>query len=168
MDKLIVQKHSLQHDLYLANNQITEFKGLKTLISLKKLELGYNQITEIKGLNTLVNLQKLWLPNNRITEVKGLETLTNLQELWLNNNQITDIDYMCIPNSLIILYCADKYYDLALMRRFKSTCIKIRKEIIKIIFVEKCRAFLQKCRDLHPNSDYVTNILKPRFEELKN
>jgi len=79
-------------------------------------------------------------------------------------NPIINIDYMCIPNSLDNLFY-NMNYDII---QVKNTCIKIRKEIIKIIFVEKCRTFLQKCRDLHPDSDYVAKVLKPRFEELKN
>jgi hypothetical protein len=51
------------------------------------LNLSGNQLTEIKGLETLVNLQGLWLYNNRLTEIKGLKSvITSLKELHINNN----------------------------------------------------------------------------------
>jgi internalin A len=77
--------------LDLSVNQLTEIKGLETLVNLQKLNLSYNQLTEIKGLETLVNLQELNLFTNELTEIKGLDTLVKLQKLNLSRNQLTEI-----------------------------------------------------------------------------
>jgi len=176
------------YELYLSDNRITEIKGLDTLVNLEILNLRNNWITEIKGLDTLVKLQNLNIYNNRINEIKGLEMLVNLRKLNLSNNPITEIkglttlikldyillqdvkvasiDYMFIPDSVnFILY--NQKDNIGEIRRIKQIYIKVKLEVVKIIFVKKCRTFLQKCRNLHPDSDYVNNVLKPRFEELK-
>ena len=78
--------------LRLANNKITEIKGLDRLVNLVDLDLGGNEITEIKGLDNLVNLRILGLGHNRITDVRPLVKLTSLETIFLIENPITDIE----------------------------------------------------------------------------
>jgi hypothetical protein len=77
--------------LNLSCNELTEIKGLETLVNLQSLDLCRNELTGIKGLEALVNLLELWLSGNELTEIKGLETLVKLQSLNLFNTRLTEI-----------------------------------------------------------------------------
>ncbi|MBA7707002.1 hypothetical protein ES703_115863 [subsurface metagenome] len=57
----------------------------KIIFCPEYLFLSKNQITEIKGLDTLIALKLLILSGNQITEIKGLENLTSLKELQLSS-----------------------------------------------------------------------------------
>ena len=73
--------------LSLANNALTNTKGLEKLTQLKFLHLGNNQLTDVKGLEKLTQLKTLYLSNNQLTEVpKGLEKLMNLTGLDIRYN----------------------------------------------------------------------------------
>jgi protein phosphatase 1 regulatory subunit 7 len=73
--------------LELSNNQLTEIKGLETLVNLQQLYLYENRLTEIKGLDTLVKLQTLWLYDNQLSEIKGINSIiASLEGLRINNN----------------------------------------------------------------------------------
>ena len=50
------------------------------------LDLADNQLTNVKGLEKLTHLERLWLDGNKLTDVKGLEKLTQLRELRLGDN----------------------------------------------------------------------------------
>jgi len=175
-------------ELYLASNLITEINGLETLTKLEMLNLSFNQITEIKGLETLANLQYLNLYNNRITEIKGLETLTNLEYLCLSFNQITEIkgletlaklqhldfsinkiieiNYICIPDSLqIIIYKKPNIFTMIKIMSMKQICIKINQKI-KLYWAIAQLVRIHRKNKYNPNSNYVKNILKPRFNSL--
>jgi protein phosphatase 1 regulatory subunit 7 len=62
-------------ELYLANNKLKEIKGLSSLATLKKLDLGANRIRVMdpNELGGLVNLEELWIGKNKIEEINGLE-----------------------------------------------------------------------------------------------
>ena len=73
---------------------MTLISGLSKLSNLVELQLAENQLTEIKGLenlvikmkyhlNSQVNLEVLELSYNKITSLKGIENLTKLKELWV-------------------------------------------------------------------------------------
>lgn len=152
--------------LNLSNNQITEIKGLEKLIRLTSLDLSDNQITEIKGLENLTKLKYLNLSNNPIIEIKGLNNLTNLSTIIFQDVNIKFIDYMSIPDSdAFILYNQKNNYNRLL--RVKKLCLKVRKEIVKIIMIQKSKELLERIHKYKPDSDYVNNIIKPRFEEMK-
>jgi hypothetical protein len=74
---------------HISKNQISEIKGLETLVNLQTLRLRENQISEMKGLETLVNLYKLWLQRNKIRNTMiGIKTLVNLWEIHVFGQSI--------------------------------------------------------------------------------
>ena len=66
-------------NLDLADNQISEIKGLEELTRLTDLDLQNNQITEIKGLGTLEVLARIFLRNNPVLESSELFKELNIQ-----------------------------------------------------------------------------------------
>ncbi|WP_373496710.1 COR domain-containing protein [Aquiflexum sp.] len=90
--------------LNLANNNLTEIKGLDALTQLTALSFEHNQITEIKGLEAFIELTWLTFENNRITEIKGLDALSQLTHLNLANNRITELKGLDALSQLTDLY----------------------------------------------------------------
>ena len=95
--------------LNLANNLISKFTGLSTLVELTELNLRNNMIEEIHGMRHLTKLKKLDLSNNFIQRIRGLEDLKHalkLTELNFVGNPIftkQEYDLFCIqscPNLL--------------------------------------------------------------------
>lgn len=68
--------------------KIPDIEGLKSLKTLKYLNLSGNKISEIEDLENLTSLEFLILSSNKISELKGLERLANLRELSLDYNPI--------------------------------------------------------------------------------
>lgn len=152
--------------LNLSGNRIIEITGLDNLIKLEILDLSYNNITEIKGLDNLINLRKFNISVCRIQELNGLSKLKNLAVVLNDDVRIKNINYMSIPDSICYLKngfgdSSDKYL------RIKKLCKKVRKKIVKIIFTQKFRELLERIHKYKPDSNYVNNIIKPRFEEMK-
>merc|ERR1712071_556505 len=109
-------------ELYLAQNKITEIKGLKNLTKLRKLDLGANRIRKMdeEELSSLVNLEDLYLSHNnignrgasqptglalkfeklttldlsrnRIANTKPFVHFESLEDLWLSGNKISTFD----------------------------------------------------------------------------
>ena len=71
---------------------ISEIKGLETLVNLEELTIKRTSISEIKGLETLVNLKELFIGYNPIETLKGLDNLVNLKILYLRNCRIREIE----------------------------------------------------------------------------
>ena len=177
--------------LDLSDNQITEIKGLNNLVKLKKLNLSDNQITEmggfdnlvkleildlsyninltkIKGLDNLINLRKLNISVCQIQELNGLSKLKNLAVILNDDVGIKNINYLSIPDS--ICYITNGGFKIDYSDRFlriKKLCLKVRREIVKIIFTKKCKKLLDEIHKYKPDSDYINSIVKPRFEEMK-
>ncbi|MCL6258945.1 leucine-rich repeat domain-containing protein [Aquiflexum sp. TKW24L] len=86
--------------LSLADNFLTEIKGLDALTQLTSIRLAGNQLTEIKGLDALTQLTSLFLSHNFLSEIKGLDALTQLNWLDLGNNQLTEIKGMDVLTQL--------------------------------------------------------------------
>lgn len=154
--------------LNLSENQFTEIKGLDNLVKLEILDLSYNNITEIKGLDNLISLRKLNISVCRIQELNGLNKLKNLAVILNDDVGIKNINYMCIPDS--ICYITNGGFKIDYSDRFlriKKLCQKVRKEIVKIIMIQKSKELLEKIRKYRPDSNYINNIVKPRFEEMQ-
>lgn len=155
--------------LNLSDNQITEIKGLDNLVKLEMLNLSYNiNLTEIKGLDNLISLKKLNISVCRIQELSGLSKLKNLAVILNDDAGIKNINYMCIPDS--ICYITNGGFKIDYSDRFlriKKLCLKVRREIVKIIFTQKCKKLLEFIHKFKPDSDYINNIVKPRFEEMQ-
>lgn len=81
-------------ELYLAQNKITEIKGLKNLTKLRKLDLGANRIRKMdeEELSSLVNLEDLWLGKNKIENIGGISKLTKLRRLDVQSNRLTVVE----------------------------------------------------------------------------
>lgn len=81
-------------ELYLAQNKLKEIRGLKTLKSLRKLDLGANRIRvmEEDELSGLVSLEELWLGKNKIENIGGIEKLTKLRRLDVQANRLTVVE----------------------------------------------------------------------------
>lgn len=87
----ISQFNQLQ-TLCLAENQIHQIDGLKSLINLCALDLSNNNINQIKGLSAQKSLEFLNLSNNYISKIEGLSTLRYLHDLSLGDNNIEEIE----------------------------------------------------------------------------
>lgn len=174
--------------LDLSFNNITEIKGLDNLSKLKYLNLSCNKITEIKGLENLINLEKLDLSFNKITEIQNLDNLANLTRLNIYDNPILDLKglnnlknltrleiftlnqkiyWNRIPDTVNIMYFVSKYcysnYDIQ-----KERILFKGQEILKLLIIKNAILnYIKYKRQFYPDSDYVLNVLKPRFEELK-
>ena len=76
----------LLEELYLAENEITQFNHLLNLPSLKKLNLRANKIESLKdGLPDLPSLEYLNLRENALAEGKELTQLCTFEKLnYLN------------------------------------------------------------------------------------
>jgi len=61
---------------------------LGTLTNLRVIDLAENNISEIKGLESLKNLEHLDLTANKISELKNLEKLQNLKHFFISRNLI--------------------------------------------------------------------------------
>lgn len=71
---------------------ISDLSPLRTLSSLRWLELSYNSITDISILNNLTNLIGLGLDHNLIHDISSLKNLKSLKSLHLFNNKIKYLD----------------------------------------------------------------------------
>ena len=68
--------------LDLANNKLKSIAGLRSLVHLKKIDLGANRIREMdeNELSGLVHLEELWIGKNKIEQIRGLETV---RSVWI-------------------------------------------------------------------------------------
>ena len=83
---------SRRRELYIANNKITEIKGLDGLVDLKTIDLGANRLRSMEGLGGLTNLEALWLGKNKITKIVGLENLKGIRKLDVQSNRLTSVE----------------------------------------------------------------------------
>jgi internalin A len=58
---------------------------------LEKLELAENQVSDLRGLSGLNKLDHLWLSDNRIRDISPLTGLLALQDLMVQRNEITTV-----------------------------------------------------------------------------
>ncbi|MHA1518817.1 MAG: leucine-rich repeat protein [Promethearchaeota archaeon] len=72
-------------------NKIAEITNLKTLTTIKRLNLNYNQISDISGLESQKNLETLELEGNKLTEIPKICTFPHLTRLELTKNKISTI-----------------------------------------------------------------------------
>jgi len=84
------------------------------LTNLISLNLRYNEITEIKGLNSLIKLERLNLEYNLITKIKGLENLINLG--YISLGQLNNL----IPYDLLREIGGDQWYHAG--QKFVAYC----------------------------------------------
>lgn len=81
-------------DLNLESNKISDIKGLKELLNVKRFKFNQIQIGEAKDLENLSNLQDLNLEkSNLIAEIKGLEYLLKAMEQEDFGSQISNEIY---------------------------------------------------------------------------
>ena len=81
----------------MANNKIKDVKGLKNLLSLRKLDLGANRIRTMPPIDDQEeqfspSLEELWLGKNKIEVIQGLENLTKLRRLDVQANRLSAIE----------------------------------------------------------------------------
>ena len=78
-------------DVSLPNSSITDLNPLRSLKSLKYLELRFNEIEDLSPLANLGELEYLTLIANNIENIEPLSKLTKLRELRINLNGVCDI-----------------------------------------------------------------------------
>ncbi|XP_042202908.1 leucine-rich repeat-containing protein 72 [Callorhinchus milii] len=80
------------HELYLANEQLTEAPDVSRFSLLKYLWLNNNKIKKVTFSPANYILCELYLHNNKLTDITGsLKNVKSLRILTLHNNWLTDV-----------------------------------------------------------------------------
>ncbi|MFK7059685.1 leucine-rich repeat domain-containing protein [Flavobacterium oreochromis] len=105
--------------LDLSFNPISDFKEIKKLINLKRLELygtNLNINSSLDFLQSLENLEHLNIGYTELTSIQGIENLNKLKTLILRDSKIKSFkDLPKMPNvTYLDLYNSDLFYDSGL------------------------------------------------------
>jgi len=103
---------------YNLDTNITEIRGLKYLIKLKRLTLTNFQVTDINPLKMMVELESLDLSNCKFSEIKGMRNFQHLRKLILFNNQIEEITGISTLTNLEVLNLG--YNNISKMNSLKE------------------------------------------------
>ncbi|MFW9872806.1 MAG: tetratricopeptide repeat protein [Candidatus Thorarchaeota archaeon] len=79
---------------------LTEIKGLDTLVGLKCLDLHVNNLKELSDLENLSKLEELYIDSNPLTSVKGIDKLKNLRKVDMTDTKLTKKRFVKIFNSI--------------------------------------------------------------------
>jgi hypothetical protein len=110
-------------ELYLFGNNIRYAYSLDKLPKLRVLDLSRNKLKRIKGLKDLISLRKLFLSDNQISKISSLVYLENLQDL-------SDLDLCYNPVQKRKYYRFQVIYKLPQLRSLDGCAID-EKEPVK-------------------------------------
>ncbi|CAL6057723.1 leucine-rich_repeat domain-containing protein [Hexamita inflata] len=170
-------------ELYLSGNNLCDVSSLRSLLSLKTLDLQKNQISSASSLCKLTNLTRLNLGGNKLTNISALRFLFNLQYLQLWGNQITDIYPLkslsqisklnLNSNQIVDVSCLSFMSQLNELHIFKNQIVSIRslKNLQQLNYVELDYNFITDLSPILDNPavyDFVTdNQATPNENQIR-
>ena len=80
------------HDLFLGDNQITNFTFLEQIKSLKILNIDRSRLRSIAGIESVEGLEELSVSDNLFKDISFIECFPNLKKLVASDNLITELN----------------------------------------------------------------------------
>lgn len=155
--------------LQLDSAGLSDIAILADLPLLHELDLSYNHVGSLAPLNGLQNLETVSLYHNNITNVAPLASLTQLAQLDLGVNHITDISPLQGLNELKVLKLeANRLMDISPVQKLlKLTDLDLSENLISDISVLKNLPELVKL-DLEDNLVRDLSPLKEGLSRFEN
>ncbi len=98
-------------NLYLGNNEITDFTPLAGMRNINVLGINNTNVTDISFIKELTMLSYLYAYNNQISDLSPLKDLTKLNRAYLWSNKVKDLSNLSSLSKMSNLNLADNLID---------------------------------------------------------